>query len=51
MRHKLEVDKDVVSQYNKMKVIDNACGLQPIHPLKGYAVSWDFQFDKGADQI
>ena len=29
-----------------MKIIDNACGLQPIHPLKGYAVSWDFQFDK-----
>eukprot|EP00944_MAST-04C_sp_MAST-4C-sp1_P007211 g7211.t1 len=50
-KKKREVDKDVVSQYNKMKVIDNACGLQPIHPLKGYAVSWDFQFDKGADQI
>ena len=38
-----EADKELVSEYNKMKIIDNACGLQPIHPLKGYAVSWDFR--------
>ena len=46
-----EESKEPVTQYNKMKTINNACGLQPVHPLKGYAVSWDFQYDKGADQI
>ena len=46
-----EESKVLVTQYNKMKTINNACGLQPVHPLKGYAVSWDFQYDKGADQI
>ena len=35
--------KDIIAEYNKMKTINNACGLQPVHPTKGYAVSWDFQ--------
>jgi hypothetical protein len=35
--------KDAIAEYNKMKTINNTCGLQPVHPIKGYAVSWDFQ--------
>merc|ERR1711871_364470 len=37
------------AQMSKMKSVNNACGYHPIHPLKGYCQSWDFQYDKGAD--
>ena len=43
------IKTEYTPQMSKMKSVNNACGYHPVHPLKGYCQSWDFQYDKGAD--